>query len=139
MNNRLASFLDEKFHQGIATHQFLHDMFTMESNSEKKWGDSFHVHCVYLDQVEPEHSILCVLLFQAPGCTCHMNLRYSVVPRYPCHGSPTLWQCKKWYTAYIWKRAKRQRTQILLYITYLIIAVTVPVNTPQSRRFLCDD
>ena len=30
------------------TQQFLHDPFTMGSNGEKRRGDSFRVHCVYL-------------------------------------------------------------------------------------------
>ena len=48
MNNRLASYLDEKFLIREPTKQFLHDPFTMGSNGEKKRDDSFRVHCVYM-------------------------------------------------------------------------------------------
>ena len=47
INNRLASYLDEKFCEGEKKQQFLHDPITMGSNGEKRRGDSFRVHCVY--------------------------------------------------------------------------------------------
>ena len=30
------------------TQQFLHDTFTVGSNGEKMWDDSFSVHCMYM-------------------------------------------------------------------------------------------
>ena len=47
-NNGLASHLDEIFNWGKPTHWFLHDTFTMGSNGENNWGDSFSVQCVYI-------------------------------------------------------------------------------------------
>ena len=46
-NNWLASYLVEHFLLREPTQQFFHDVFTMGSNGEKKWGDSFCVQCVY--------------------------------------------------------------------------------------------
>ena len=47
MNNRLASYLHEKFHSGNQHNRFCMKHLISDPMVKKEWGDSFSVQCVY--------------------------------------------------------------------------------------------
>ena len=78
------------------TRQFLHDTFTMESNGENDWGDTFSVHCVYNVPKKVLTSFLLYLL-------CHAYLNGFCIYVYHLTYFQAYWQ-DEWHIPSLYLR-----------------------------------